>query len=88
MVYLSVHLVEEAKLGGPVHYRNMYPVERELVHFKSLVRNKAQPKASIAEGYLAEESLTFCSRYIVDIEKRFNRSRCVRDDPNDIEPSG
>ena len=28
MVHLIVHLVEEAKLGGSVHYRYMYPVER------------------------------------------------------------
>ncbi|XP_075074837.1 uncharacterized protein LOC142162387 [Nicotiana tabacum] len=88
MVHLSVHLAEEAKLGGPVHHRNMYPVERELGHFKSFVRNKAQPEGSIAEGYLAEESLTFCSRYIEDIETRFNRPRRVLDDPNVTEPSG
>lgn len=28
MVHLLVHLVEEAKFGGPVHYRWMYPIER------------------------------------------------------------
>lgn len=28
MVHLTVHLIEEAKLGGPVHYRYMYPIER------------------------------------------------------------
>jgi hypothetical protein len=28
MVHLVVHLVEEAKLGGPIHYRWMYPIER------------------------------------------------------------
>lgn len=28
MVHLTVHLIEEAKLGGPVHYRHMYPVEK------------------------------------------------------------
>ena len=27
-VHLIVHLVEEAKMGGPVHYRWMYPIER------------------------------------------------------------
>ncbi|XP_075084789.1 uncharacterized protein LOC142168035 [Nicotiana tabacum] len=88
MVHLSVHLAEEAKLGGPVHYRNMYPIERELGHFKSFVRNKSQLEGCIAEGYLAEESLTFCSRYIEDIETKFNRPRRVRDDPNVTEPSG
>lgn len=28
MVYLLIHLASEAKLGGPVHYRWMYPIER------------------------------------------------------------
>jgi len=28
MVHLVVHLTEEAKLGGPVFYRWMYPIER------------------------------------------------------------
>ncbi|XP_056688291.1 uncharacterized protein [Spinacia oleracea] len=28
MVHLCVHLAEEAKLAGPVHYRWMYPIER------------------------------------------------------------
>ena len=52
-------------------------------HLKSFVRNKAHPEGSIAEGYLAEESLTFCSRYIDDMETRFNRPSHVCDDTND-----
>lgn len=28
MVHLSVHLAREARIGGPVHYRWMYPIER------------------------------------------------------------
>ncbi|XP_020960860.1 uncharacterized protein LOC110263615 [Arachis ipaensis] len=85
MVHLTVHLVEEAKLGGPVHYRYMYPIERELGHLKSFVRNKTHPEGSIAEGYLAEESLTFCSRYIDDMETRFNRpSRLCYDPPYEM----
>ena len=31
MVHLMVHLVDEAKLGGPVHYRWMYPLERYFI---------------------------------------------------------
>ena len=30
MVHLMVHLVDEVKLGGPVHYRWMYPLERQV----------------------------------------------------------
>ncbi|GJS62682.1 hypothetical protein Tco_0657466 [Tanacetum coccineum] len=34
----------------------------------------AKPEGSIAEGYVAEEALTFCSRYLKDdVETRFNR---------------
>ena len=40
---------------------------------KSYVRNKARPEGSIAEGYLAEESLTFCSRYLKNIPTKFNK---------------
>jgi hypothetical protein len=44
MIHLPVHLAEEAKLGGPVCYRWMYPVERYLRIVKGYVKNKAQPE--------------------------------------------
>lgn len=81
MVHLIVHLVEDAKLGGPVQYRWMYPIERYLGKLKSYVRNKAQAEGSIAEGYMAEEALTFCSRYLDGIETVFNRLHRVNDEP-------
>ncbi|CAN1788228.1 hypothetical protein LINPERHAP1_LOCUS17958 [Linum perenne] len=74
MVHLTVHLVSEVKLGGPVQGRWMYPVERFLSTLKSYVGNKAQPEGSITEGYLAEECLTFCSRYLKGVETRLNRT--------------
>ncbi|XP_019255076.1 PREDICTED: uncharacterized protein LOC109233657 [Nicotiana attenuata] len=73
IIHLPIHLAREAKLGGPVQYRWMYPFERYLQILKSYVRNYARPEGSIAEGYLAEESLTFCSRYIKNISTKFNR---------------
>ncbi|KAK2397248.1 hypothetical protein QL285_058843 [Trifolium repens] len=57
-----------------------------LGHLKSYVRNKARPEGSIAEGYLLEEILTFCSRYLDDIETRCNRRGRADDVPNDIQP--
>jgi len=63
-VHLIVHLVEEVKLGGPVQYRWMYPMERYFVKLKALVKNRAHPEGSIVEGYRMEECLTFCSRFI------------------------
>ncbi|XP_071687306.1 uncharacterized protein [Rutidosis leptorrhynchoides] len=57
MVHLSVHLAYEARIGGIVHYRWMYPIERYLATLKSYVRNRSKPEGSISEGYLADECL-------------------------------
>lgn len=48
-------------------------LNRYLLRLKSYVRNKAHPEASIAEGYIAEECLIFCSRYLESVETVFNR---------------
>ena len=61
---------------------SLLSIIRYLGRLKSYVRNKAQPEGSIAEGYMAEEVLTFCSRYLEDIETIFNRSSRVDDRPN------
>jgi hypothetical protein len=37
MIHLPIHLAEEAKLGGPVCYRWMYPIERYLRTLKAYV---------------------------------------------------
>jgi len=57
-----------------------------LGHLKSYVRNKSQPEGSIAEGYIAEEVLTFCSQYMEGVETRINRPSRV-DDYGDTELS-
>ena len=51
----------------------MYPIERYLRRLKSYVKNKARPEGSIAEGYIAQECLHFCSRYLHGVETRLNR---------------
>ncbi|GJR54204.1 uncharacterized protein Tco_1404725 [Tanacetum coccineum] len=74
MIHVAIHLPDEAILGGPIRYRWMFPFERYMKKLKNYVRNKAKPEGSIAEGYVAEEALTFCSRYLKDdVETRFNR---------------
>ena len=66
MVHLPIHLCNEIELGGPVHQRWMYSIERYLGKLKRYVRNKSKPEGSIAEGYLADECLIFCSRFLGD----------------------
>jgi len=73
MLHLSIHLPEEALLRGPVQYGWMYPIERRLYTLKRYVRNRARPEGSIAEAYIADECLTFLSKYMDGVETRFNR---------------
>ncbi|XP_049349488.1 uncharacterized protein LOC125814082 [Solanum verrucosum] len=53
----------ELEIAGPIHYRWMYPIERWLYFLKSLIGNRACPEGSIAEGYIANECMTLCSRF-------------------------
>ena len=64
MEHSLVHLVDELEICGPVGGRWMYPCERFLGTLKSFVRNKAQPEASMAKGYVVEEALGFCTEYL------------------------
>lgn len=72
---------------NPIHYILILMLiyglhNRFLGKLKSFVRNKSQPEGSIAEGWISEEILTFCSRYLQnDIETRFNRGGRVDDEP-------
>jgi len=74
MEHLAVHLPDEALLRGPVQYGWMYPIERKLGTLKFFLRNRARPEGSIAEAYVASDTLTFCSRYMEDVDTRFNRN--------------
>ncbi|GJY86540.1 hypothetical protein Tco_0500566 [Tanacetum coccineum] len=73
MIHLVIHLPQEALEGGSIPNRWMYPFERYMKKLKNYVRNKAKPEGSIAEGYVAEEALTFNSHYSQDVTIKFNR---------------
>uniref|UniRef100_A0A2N9EKC6 Transposase-associated domain-containing protein n=1 Tax=Fagus sylvatica TaxID=28930 RepID=A0A2N9EKC6_FAGSY len=73
MMHLPIHLAYEAKVAGPVQYSWMYPIERYLRTLKGYVRNKDRPERLIAEGYISEECMTFCSWYLHDMDTKFNR---------------
>nr|XP_017239583.1 PREDICTED: uncharacterized protein LOC108212368 [Daucus carota subsp. sativus] len=64
MIHLSIHLVREVELCGPIFLRWMYPFERYMKTFKGYVRNPARPEGCIAEGYCAEEAV----QCLVDLE--------------------
>src|SRR5215216_3793246 len=52
----------------------MYPVERRLGYLKSTVRRKSRPEGSIAEGFIVDECLHHCSKFLGDvIETRHNK---------------
>nr|GEZ17893.1 hypothetical protein [Tanacetum cinerariifolium] len=83
---LSGWSTKEAKIGGPIHYRWMYPIERYLSTLKSYVRNKSRPEGSIAEGYIVEECPLFCSLYLSpDVETEHNRISRNYDDGGSVD---
>nr|XP_018623568.1 uncharacterized protein LOC104088067 isoform X1 [Nicotiana tomentosiformis]XP_033509832.1 uncharacterized protein LOC104088067 isoform X1 [Nicotiana tomentosiformis]XP_033509833.1 uncharacterized protein LOC104088067 isoform X1 [Nicotiana tomentosiformis] len=73
MEHLVIHLAEEAKIGGPPQYRSMRAFERYLLTLKNYVRSRSHPEGSIAEEYWIEECMTFCSRYLHDVETKLNQ---------------
>lgn len=88
MMHLTVHLAGEVALGGPVFCRWMYPTERNIQTLKSYVRNMNRPEGSIAERYLGQECMDFCTMYLNKLETRRNRPMRNQDDQYEpIEPA-
>ncbi|XP_059668758.1 uncharacterized protein LOC132313832 [Cornus florida] len=69
MIHLTIHIAREARICGPVQFRWMYPFERMMKVYKGYVRNRARPNGCIAEGYLANECVKFCSEHIKQASK-------------------
>ena len=67
MVHLTVHLIEEVRLCGPVWFRWMYPFERYMKVLKSYVKKGSNVEGCIAECYIAEEALEYCVEYLKDV---------------------
>ncbi|KAK9212492.1 hypothetical protein WN943_001874 [Citrus x changshan-huyou] len=64
MIHLTIDLINEVRLCGPVYLRWMYPFERNMKGLKAYVRNRNNPEGCIAESYIAEEALEFCAEYV------------------------
>ncbi|XP_048622707.1 uncharacterized protein LOC106373993 [Brassica napus] len=83
MFHLPLHLSREARLGGPVHFRWMYPFERYMKTLKAFVKNYARPEACMAEAYLAGECVAFCLEFLkesVSVQEAVNRNEDVEAD--------
>ena len=59
-----MHQVEEIELCGPVHTRSMWMVERQLKSLKDLVRQRARPEGSMADGYMVYQCMMYISEYL------------------------
>ncbi|GJT89482.1 reverse transcriptase domain-containing protein [Tanacetum coccineum] len=81
MIHLVIHLPLEALEGEPIRPRWMFSFERYMKKLKGYVRNKAKLEGSIAEGYVAKETLTFSSHYFRDVTTKFNRPDRNMDPP-------
>jgi hypothetical protein len=71
MTHFLIHLAEEVFICGPVYTRWMYPFKRYMKSLKEYMRTKAQLEGSMAEGYVMDNTLGFCTEYM----SRFTRSR-------------
>ncbi|CAL2229917.1 unnamed protein product [Prunus armeniaca] len=67
MVHLVVHLVREVRPCGPVYFRWMYTFERYMKVLKGYVQNLTRPEGCIAEWYIAEEAVEFCTKHLSDV---------------------
>ena len=50
----------------------VFGLAREMHTYKGDVRNTAHPEGCIAQSYIQNECLTFCSRYLTMTETKFN----------------
>jgi hypothetical protein len=81
MTHLVLHVVEKLAIYGPIHSRWMYPVEQTLGTLKKYVRNRTRPEASMASGYVLDETLGFVTEYM----QMFTQVRCRVWDANEEE---
>ncbi len=70
MSHLTLHIVEELDICGLVHTRWMYPIEWAMKVFKGYVHHRSRPEASMAEGYIFDETIGFVTKYLQDFHVR------------------
>lgn len=78
------HLVEEVGMAGPVSYRWMYFIERYMKELKDFVRQRAKPEGSMAEGYVASESMYYASEFVTRLQKSAPPAWVTEEDPKTL----
>lgn len=68
MIHLTVHLVREVKLCGPVFTRWMYPFERYMKILKGYIRNKNRAEGCIVNCNELEEFVEFAADWLSGVE--------------------
>jgi hypothetical protein len=66
MQHLLIHLLYEAKAGGPIQYRWMYHIERALKYLKPMVSNRTRVERCITEAFTLKEVACFSSVYFTE----------------------
>ena len=66
MQHMILHLPCEVRMGGPVHGRWCYAIERLQKVLQTKCKNKCKIEASIAEPYCTEEVTNFTMKYYAD----------------------
>ncbi|XP_074356190.1 uncharacterized protein LOC141695880 [Apium graveolens] len=72
---------QELRLCGPVFYRWMYAFEWFNKVVKSYVRNRYYPEGCMAESYLGEESVEFCTEFL---SQNYSTAGLPKDQDNKI----
>jgi hypothetical protein len=66
MQHLLIHLPYEAKLGGPLQYRWIYHIGRNLKNLRAMVHNNAKVEGCITEEFKLKEITYFNSVYFTE----------------------
>lgn len=64
-----------------MHTRWMYPIKCAMKDLKGYIRNMSKPKGSMAKGYIIDEALGLCTKYM----QKFGETRQFIWDPNEKE---
>jgi hypothetical protein len=64
MVHLLIHIMDDIVHLGPPFLHSMMAFERMNGVIKGYVYNRAHPDGSIAQGFLTEECISFCTNYL------------------------